>query len=366
MLKPRIATVLRLTAVIALFVLLKLVFFSLTSEHRQTHSVTTRRQRREDKLSIPVVATVKGSINAGATPSTSVPNAGVTSPPTSAMPICTSRERLDYIRRQIPRRTKMPRVGKEKKLKLIADDKHRLAYCEIAKCASSTLTKFMVVLGGKYTVSELKDKKLWLPQVQKRFGLRLVNESSLYTISGYRKFVVIRHPLDRFVSAFNDKILTPTNYDIPFRARFLKFLKGKHRKLTQFQRFTKAVLSGHNNFHWDPHADTCRFDKVDYDDVIRMESFRHDLEPMVNDYLKLNWSHVVDTSYNVKRMNASAAVPRTVTSRRLSIFEQIPKNEVLQLKDMYRDDFELLGYDFDVDSLTMSCKIETSDGRICC
>ena len=280
----------------------------------------------------------------------------------TSVPICTSRERLDYIRRQLDRHYNRP----IRRLKLLVNDKKRIAFAEIPKCASTTLDRFMVLVGGKYTARDLDGKELWNLGTQKRYGLRTFDEHSQHTIAGYRKFVVIRHPLDRFVSAFNDKILTPRTRDKEYKQNLLKFLNGTFGNATEFQRFTKAVLRGFSNNHWNPHASMCHFDQVDYDDVIRMESFRHDLEPMVTGYLGLNWSKVLEGSSNMKRANTDVDVSRTVTSRRLSIFEQIPKNEVLQLKDMYRDDFELLGYDFDVDSLTMSCKIETSDGRICC
>ena len=99
----------------------------------------------------------------------------------------------------------------------------------------------MVLVGGNYTARDLQGQELWLNDVQKRFGLRIVDERSLHTIAGYRKFVVVRHPLDRFVSAFNDKILTQINPDGPFRQELLKFLNGAFSNATEFQRFTRAV-----------------------------------------------------------------------------------------------------------------------------
>ena len=280
----------------------------------------------------------------------------------TSVPICTSRERLDYIRRQLDRHYNRP----IRRLKLLVNDKKRIAFAEIPKCASTTLDRFMVLMGGKYTARDLQGQELWQFDTMRRFGLRNFDEHSQHILADYRKFIVIRHPMDRFVSAFNDKILTPRTRDKEHKQNLLKFLNGTFSNVTEFQRFTKAVLRGFSNNHWNPHASMCHFDQVDYDDVIRMESFRHDLEPMVTGYLGLNWSHVQEGSSNMKRANTDDNVSRTVTSRRLSIFEQIPRNELLQLKDFFRNDFEILGYDFDVDSLTMSCKIETSDGRICC
>ena len=94
----------------------------------------------------------------------------------------------------------------------------------------------MVLVGGNYTARDLQGQELWHPDTQKRFGLRIVKERSLQTIAVYRKFVVIRHPLDRFVSAFNDKILTPRSLELGFR-RLQKFLNGTFSNATDFQRF---------------------------------------------------------------------------------------------------------------------------------
>ena len=225
----------------------------------------------------------------------------------------------------------------------------------------------MVLVGGNYTARDLQGQELWHHDAQRRFGLRIVDERSLHTISGYRKFVVIRHPLDRFVSAFNDKILTPRSQDAAFRQRMLTFLNGTFSNATEFRRFSKAILRGHDDEHWHPLADRCRLDVVDYDDIIRMESFRHDLELMMTGYLAMNWSSVLQTTHNVKRQNSSADdVATSVNPKHLSLFSEISSNELMQLKDFYRNDLELLGYDFDVNTLTTSCKIVSSDGRICC
>ena len=89
-------------------------------------------------------------------------------------------------------------------------------------------------------------------------------------------------------------------------------------------------------------------------------------EPLVTDYLKSNWSVVFTTTGNVRRSNKTALLQTSVTPRYLPIFQEVPRAELLQLKDFYRDDFRLFGYDFDVDTLMASCSIRTVDGRVCC
>ena len=103
---------------------------------------------------------------------------------------------------------------------------------------------------------------------------------------------------------------------------------------TLFQQFTQAVLGGFSDAHWNPYADgRCRFGDVDYDDVIRLESFRHDFEPVATGYLGLDWNMVRKSSLNVKRVDVSVDTQTTVTPRRLPILGEISKNEVRQLEE---------------------------------
>ena len=279
----------------------------------------------------------------------------------TSVPICTSQERLSYINEQL---MTQPVDGH---LLLVVADPQRVAYCLNKKVASATLWHLMYALGGNssFNVSAVPEVKLHHANAR-RHGppQRLVDAKSLNTIKGYRRFAVIRNPLDRLVSAYNHVILTLN--DSISRRKFNEWSQAKPSNGTLFQRFTKAVLDGLINHHWLPQAVRCDFQAVKYDDVIRIESFRHDFEPFVTDYLKSNWSVLLDETDNVLRGNKTAPRQTSVTPRYLPIFQEIPKEELLQLKNYYRDDFRLFGYDFDVDTLMASCSIRTVDGRVCC
>ena len=283
----------------------------------------------------------------------------------TSVPICTSRQRLDYIRARIA--TNATRPAPKLNTYILAEDSKRVAFCVVHKCASSTMLRVLMLLAGKLKLGDsyLNGSK-WEEPVQRSYGLRRVDQQSLHTIANHRKIVVIRHPLDRLVSAFNQKVLLQNNDEYEYRRNIRDWLHGKHSNATLFQQFTRAVLTNLRNGHWDPYADACHFDSVDYDDVIRLESFRHDFEPVATGYLGLDWSVVRKATLNAKRVNVSVDTQTTVKPRRLPILGEISKNEVRQLKEMYRHDFDLLGYEFDVESLTTSCKIVTSDGSVCC
>ena len=281
----------------------------------------------------------------------------------TSVPICTSQERLSYINEQL----KMQPANVDEELLLAVADPQRVAYCRNKKVASSTVLRLMYKLGGNssFNYSDVPEKKLYHANVAKHGPpQRLVDAKSLNTIEGYRRFAVIRNPFDRFVSVYNHLIAKPNRYVA--RRKIEKWSKQNPSNATLFRRFTKAVLDGVANEHWTRQTVRCDFEAAQYDDVIRIESFKHDFEPLVTDYLKSNWSVVFTTTGNVRRSNKTALLQTSITPRYLPIFQEVPRAELLQLKDFYRDDFRLFGYDFDVDTLMASCSIRTADGRVCC
>ena len=271
----------------------------------------------------------------------------------SSVPICTSQERLTYIKQQLMTQA----VGG--RLSMVVVDPLRVAFCHNNKVASGTLSRTIGALGKKisFNVSAVPDSR-------KHSSRGTVNAKSLNTIEGYRRFVVICNPFDRFVSAYNHVMFTSENI-VP-RGKLDAWTQRHPSNGTLFQRFTKAVLEGLTDKHWIPQAVRCDFEKAQYNDVMRLESFRHDFEPFLTHHLKANWSTVLAKSLHVLRMNKTEPLQTTVRPRYLPIFQEIPKAELLQLKSFYRDDLRLFGYDFDVDTLMASCSIRTADGRVCC
>ena len=50
----------------------------------------------------------------------------------------------------------------------------------------------------------------------------------------------------------------------------------------------------------------------------------------------------------------------------LEELKTVPKLYLEQLVEKYAIDMELFGYDFDAETRTASCGINTADGRVCC
>ena len=137
-----------------------------------------------------------------------------------------------------------------------------------------------------------------------------------------------------------------------------------------FPRFAKRVASGFREPHFQPFARDCGFSHVDYDDVIRIESYRHDFEPVVR-YTGSNMSVVLRVSAGHFRRNSTKAQDKivdqtTVEPAHLADYTDVSARTLEKLKTMYKLDLELFGYDFDTATRTAICKLTDDNGNTCC
>ncbi len=78
----------------------------------------------------------------------------------------------------------------------------------------------------------------------------------LTQFSGYSKMVVVRHPLQRFVSAY-------------FQVKSMSEGRGRTSSFEQF--VTKMYLAGIGNVHYRPYLDACQPCSINYDYILRLE-----------------------------------------------------------------------------------------------
>ena len=282
---------------------------------------------------------------------------------TTAVPLCTSQQRLSYIRRQFDKYN----MTSSPKANLLVNDEKRLAYCFIAKCGSSTMKRFLAFLSKGTRYKDLTGSIHSANRLRKQFGLRTMTSSAVQKLHDYRKFVVIRNPMDRFLSAFHDKLLNDkTSF---YRSLVDGKLRGRYANATKLLKFTKAVLLGLRDDHWAPYARKCQFEKINYDDVIRIESFRHDIKPIL-EFAHSNLTVVSKVSnfhYRRNSTKASDTIEQTVVKPKyMPEYHQIAVEDLVELKQIYMNDLRLFGYEFDVTTLVASCSMTDERGQTCC
>ncbi|CAN8076028.1 unnamed protein product [Agarophyton chilense] len=158
------------------------------------------------------------------------------------------------------------------------------------------------------------------------------------------KFVVVRDPFSRLVSAYQNKVASPWPNQ---RADFWnKHLRAECPTLIQstsmpaegplmsLETFLQCLLSNDNtepsNEHWRPQTELCGLDHVRYHYYLRLESLASDAEALLN---QLHWKENV-TAFRMHRS--------PVYSRNLSDYFT---DRALQLAlQYYSQDFEVLPY----------------------
>jgi chondroitin 4-sulfotransferase 11 len=180
------------------------------------------------------------------------------------------------------------------------------------------------------------------------------------------KFVFLRHPFERLVSAFYDKFVEDPDplfvksvvHHEPVDAEhlrwtFKKFEKEKKFKIKiqdviAFPRFVKFVLYeleqkkiSHGTYHWIPYTEFCGICKINYDFIGKLETLQNDL-----DYLKLKFPvEVREKIDDIFALKKNAALGKSHETSEM-YFKQLPKKLILKLYQAYKQDFAIGGYPY--------------------
>jgi len=167
--------------------------------------------------------------------------------------------------------------------------------------------------------------------------------------------MVTRHPMKRLVSGYNEKMIYLPEDPSIVPAR--QYIIDEYRKnqtenteigpfknsptLEEFARFvvdnsTKRYDAFHRNIHWRPQAYLCHPCLIHYDHVVRMENFSDDFK-VILDKMNLTLKDLPHKNHSYARLKGAAQL------------KYLPSELIDKLYDHYADDFDIFGYEQDVD-----------------
>ncbi|KAK7166616.1 hypothetical protein R3I93_006387 [Phoxinus phoxinus] len=248
---------------------------------------------------------------------------------------------------------------------LIVDDHHGVIYCFVPKVACSNWKRVMIVLsqnlkapnGAPYldpldipvevihnhTVHKTFNK-LW-----RRFG-RFSHQLMHHKLNNYTKFLFVRDPFVRLISAFRDKFATPNedyykyigspmlqryaNISSPPASAQKAFAAGIRLSFTHFiQYLLDPQTEKKNPFdeHWQQMNRLCHPCQIDYDFVGKLETLDEDLLRILglDKYIHFPPGYENRTAVNWER----------------DWFANISVSDRRKLYNLYEADFKLFGYD---------------------
>ncbi|XP_070696490.1 carbohydrate sulfotransferase 11-like isoform X2 [Pempheris klunzingeri] len=234
---------------------------------------------------------------------------------------------------------------------LIVDDKHSLIYCYVPKVACTNWKRVLMVLtsDGRYT------DPLSIPANEAHVAgnLRTLSEFSVPEINqrlrSYLKFIFVRDPFERLVSAYRNKFTR--SYNTAFHKRYGTKIIRQHRANPEpkalekgndvsFQEFVQYLVDprtqreGPFNEHWERVHSLCHPCLIHYDVVGKYETLEPDAQAV------LSLAGVEGTL----QFPTSGKSTRTDGNMAARFFKHISPFYQKKLFNLYRMDFLLFNY----------------------
>ncbi|KAG7454377.1 hypothetical protein MATL_G00259110 [Megalops atlanticus] len=234
---------------------------------------------------------------------------------------------------------------------LVVDEEHEMIYCYVPKVACTNWKRVMMVLTGRGRYSdpmEIPSNEAHVPA-----NLKTLNQYSIpeinHRLKSFLKFLFVREPFERLVSAYRNKFTL--KYNTSFHKRFgTKIVRRYRRNATQealqsgtdvkFQEFAEyltdpaTVREAPLNEHWETVHSLCHPCHLHYDLVGKYETLEEDANYVlrlagVGDYL---------------RFPTYAKSTRTTDQMTAEFFHNISSQQQRQLYQLYKMDFLMFNY----------------------
>ena len=259
---------------------------------------------------------------------------------------------------------------------MLVNDRFKIIGCLIPKTACSSWKFTMVKSSGKIDMAKVDHEMLHSEAFMTSMGWRLLGTYNAVEIrrrlKTYFKFITVRHPFDRLVSAYKDK----------FEAMADSYMDGVHaRRIKQryravnvttgrrpggrvtFAEFIRYVLDTEPqnlDVHWRDYGRLCDPCRVSYDYVVRTETLAADSMAILPRFAA-STDDVMPTQ-NVIRSKEPHSLQG---GKSVSLIGSIAARDVRRLQNLYRHDFEMFGYTWRENDTVALCS-NPSNGSLCC
>ncbi|XP_055621382.1 carbohydrate sulfotransferase 11 isoform X2 [Toxorhynchites rutilus septentrionalis] len=241
---------------------------------------------------------------------------------------------------------------KPKAWEYLINREYHLVWCNVFKAASTSWMYNFNLLAG-YTPEFLKKTKDVPLQLARQKYPRPSVEMLREAINNSISFVIVRHPFERLVSAYKDKIqyALPNSHHqklgIRIIQKYRKFIKGQPwstQKYPTFPEFVNYMLDETRHphleidMHWIPVTYFCTPCFFHYDVIAKFETLEEDQNYLIS---TAQLGNVIKPQW--KNAGKGAHTNDVV----LKLFSELSDDQLRGLYEYYRYDFELFGYGID-------------------
>lgn len=223
--------------------------------------------------------------------------------------------------------------------------------------ASTNLKRLMLILSGSVETDNLSSiPRLNVHEENPMLKLDAFNLTDLVEsgVDDFTKFIFVRHPYERLVSAYRDKL---AGDNLLYRKAIGRGIIKKYRKKANrlslqnghdvsFPEFVDFIVHQWNNkrdildVHWRPVVDLCLPCVMRYDFVGKFETLNRDVEYLLQ---KINRGDLIRL-FTPSTKDADTIRPKTTLSLWKQYMKQLSDQQLSQLNGMFGDDFTLFGY----------------------
>lgn len=274
-----------------------------------------------------------------------------------------SRGQMEDVRRELDRRRRwVARVCETIDTKrarpdasltsMIVDTEHNVSWCPIYKAASSTWMNYFAVLKGTLTDATVDLVRRNLTQVSDIVRQKFqqdADSSKIYEkVSRTKKFLIVRHPLERLLSAYRDKLEHMRDREYYYK-RFGRRIVLKYRRASSdatagrleptFAEFLRFIVSErYFDEHWAPYYSTCEPCAVRYDYILKFETLDRDQSFLIQDAKLGGYLYERDYPRNVNPLGATTreTLDQYVRGISRSLLDEVYK--------IYENDYKLFNY----------------------
>ncbi|XP_071849002.1 carbohydrate sulfotransferase 11-like isoform X2 [Apostichopus japonicus] len=225
-------------------------------------------------------------------------------------------------------------------------EEYKVIYSFIPKAGCTNWKRILLLLKG--VVTSVDDLEQHEAHFLVKKNMKLLSsykvQEARHILKSYTKFVFVRNPFARILSAYKDKIEKPTKLNPKFRVFWNRKINlGLEKNASVVGDNTTFIhyvdyLSNHsvNEDHWQTIITLSRPCEVQYDFIGKMETLDRDINFVLKNIIR-------NTSERVLfRTSTNPTGSSTMLER---YFAGVPRRNKQALYDQFKNDFLLFGYD---------------------
>lgn len=214
-------------------------------------------------------------------------------------------------------------------------------YCRIPKAANSTV--IATLYNAQYHQKEFSREEMNKIKMKGYLKPSQFSQKQLKNLSNFFIFTIARNPYTRLVSAYQDKLLTNSNFlQKTQRDYILTFLgkeKGKEISFSEFLDYLEFSRNGlYVNYHWCRQVDLLPFSPKTMSYIGKMENIENDLKEITRHIFGKYQPMITWNPHSTKKIS-----PKTGNDPKLNLLTPTIRKRIAKL---YKDDFETFGYSY--------------------